>query len=76
MADNTPNTSETPKQLLDLYYDGDAGLAEALDHASETIRVWRYQGKTPPHIKLGKKILYPKKDVEAWLQAQVVESKS
>ncbi|MDR1441405.1 MAG: helix-turn-helix domain-containing protein [Bifidobacteriaceae bacterium] len=36
--------------------------------SQETVRYWRHVGKGPRGFKLGRKVLYRRQDVEAWLQ--------
>jgi DNA-binding transcriptional MerR regulator len=33
----------------------------------ETVRFWRYAGKGPRSFKCGRRVLYPRADVELWL---------
>ncbi len=35
-----------------------------------TLRYWRHQGSGPKSFKLGRRVMYRKADVEAWLAAQ------
>jgi predicted DNA-binding transcriptional regulator AlpA len=37
-----------------------------------TLDQWRYLGKGPAYIKVGKHVRYRRADVEAWLAAQTV----
>lgn len=36
----------------------------------ETLRYWRHIGKGPKSFKLGRRVLYRREDVEAWLEEQ------
>jgi len=44
-------------------------LAEYLDVPLPTIYQWRYQGKGPTAIKVGRHVRYRRQDVERWLEA-------
>ena len=35
----------------------------------ESVRYWRHVGKGPASFKVGRRVLYARDDVEAWLQA-------
>ncbi|MDE2812335.1 MAG: helix-turn-helix domain-containing protein [Gemmatimonadota bacterium] len=37
-----------------------------------TLSQWRHQGKGPPYIKLGNRVLYKGSDLNEWLDARVV----
>lgn len=39
----------------------------------ETVRYWRHIGKGPRSFKVGRRVLYDKRDVEAWLEAAKAE---
>ena len=43
--------------------------AEILRMPSETLRYWRHVGKGPHGFKVGKRVLYAREDVEAFLAA-------
>jgi len=47
--------------------------AQYLDAAEQTLNNWRHQGRGPSYIKIGKKILYRRSDVDAWLDAHRVK---
>ena len=42
-------------------------VAELLGLHSVTLAEWRTQGRGPQWVKLGRKVRYRPKDVEAWL---------
>jgi predicted site-specific integrase-resolvase len=44
-------------------------IAELLDVSVRTLEFWRYQGRGPAFIRVGKRIRYRLSDVEAYLQA-------
>lgn len=38
----------------------------------ETLRYFRQLGEGPPYAKLGRRVMYRRADVEAWIEAAVV----
>lgn len=44
-------------------------LAEELRTSPETVRYWRQVGKGPKSFKVGRRVLYAREDVDAWVQA-------
>jgi excisionase family DNA binding protein len=36
--------------------------------SSETVRYWRHIGKGPRAFKLGRRVLYERGDVQAWIE--------
>jgi len=42
-----------------------------LDH--RTLEQWRYQGKGPPYLKVGRQVRYLREELDAWLQGRRVE---
>lgn len=45
--------------------------AAYLEITPATLANWRYEGKSPPYIKLhSKKIIYTKKDLDAWIEGK------
>ena len=47
-----------------------ADVAELLDVSMRTLEFWRYAGKGPAYVKVGKRVRYRPADVEAYLEAQ------
>ena len=47
-------------------------LAAECRIARATLEKWRREGKGPPYIKLGKRVVYRASAVEAWLEEQTV----
>jgi predicted DNA-binding transcriptional regulator AlpA len=43
--------------------------AERMGIARQTAAVWRVKGFGPPHILMGRKILYDPADIDAWIEA-------
>lgn len=44
-------------------------VAELARTSAETVRYWRHVGKGPKSFKVGRRVLYDRADVEAWLDA-------
>jgi excisionase family DNA binding protein len=44
-------------------------VAELLRTSRETVRYWRHMGKGPRSFKVGRRVLYAKADVEAFVSA-------
>ena len=55
------------EQLLDC-----TDTATALGVPEKTLAQWRYQGKGPTYIKVGKYVRYRSDDVEAYLTANTI----
>lgn len=49
-----------------------AEVSDVLRTPAETVRYWRHIGKGPKSFKVGRRVLYRREDVEAWLEAQYV----
>jgi predicted site-specific integrase-resolvase len=47
-----------------------ADVAELLDVSERTLEFWRYAGKGPAYVKVGKRVRYRPVDVEAYVEAQ------
>lgn len=58
-------------ELLD-----EARLATQLNVSRSTLQSWRYAGRGPRYIKIGRLIRYRNADVEAYLRAQTRGSMS
>lgn len=50
-----------------------AEVAELTRTPAETLRYWRGLGKGPASFKLGRKVVYDRAEVEAWIAAQRAE---
>jgi predicted DNA-binding transcriptional regulator AlpA len=63
----TPQTNEVSNgsELLD-----ETKLAVKLNVSRATLQSWRYAGKGPRYIKIGRLIRYRAADVDAYLRAQ------
>lgn len=44
-------------------------VAELLRTPPETVRYWRHTGKGPRSFKVGRRVLYAREDVEAFIEA-------
>lgn len=42
-------------------------LAELVRTSEETVRYWRHIGKGPRGIKVGRRVLYQRSEIERWL---------
>ena len=47
-------------------------LARMLNILPTTLREWRRMGKGPDYLRLGKRAYYRQKDVDAWIEEQLV----
>ena len=47
-----------------------ADVAELLDVSTRTLEFWRYVGKGPAYVRVGRRVRYRPADVEAYLEAQ------
>lgn len=45
-------------------------VAELLRTPAETVRYWRTSGRGPKHFKIGRRVVYDRAEVEAWLAQQ------
>jgi excisionase family DNA binding protein len=52
----------------------DEKLSGILDVPVGTLANWRYQGKGPRFVKVGRHVRYRRSDVEAWLELHVRDS--
>lgn len=49
-----------------------AEVAEYLKTAEATLRYWRHRSEGPPSFRLGgKRVMYRRQDVDAWLMEQI-----
>lgn len=56
-------------QLSDLKLLTTREVAEALRIPEATIRYWRHTGTGPKSVKLGRRVMYRREDVEAYVDA-------
>lgn len=47
-----------------------AELAALCRTSPETCRYWRWRGEGPRAMKVGRRVLYDRRDVDAWLAAR------
>lgn len=65
MESSTSEQVRDGSQLLD-----EGRLAERLGVSRSTLQSWRYSGRGPRYLKIGRLIRYQESDVEAYLRAQ------
>ena len=51
-------------------------VAELVRAAPETVRYWRWVGKGPASFKVGRRVLYAREDVEAYLREARAQAKA
>jgi excisionase family DNA binding protein len=44
-------------------------VADRLRTSPETVRYWRHRGEGPPSWKCGRRVLYPRDDLDLWIAA-------
>jgi DNA-binding transcriptional MerR regulator len=59
---------------LSTHFLTNAELARELGVPIATVRYWRYAGTGPKGAKIGRRVLYLRQDVEAWVSAAFGES--
>lgn len=45
-----------------------AEVAQLLRTSTETVRYWRHTGKGPKSFKVGRRVLYARRDLDNWLE--------
>ncbi|HEU0029885.1 MAG TPA: helix-turn-helix domain-containing protein [Kofleriaceae bacterium] len=65
METQMTNEVSNGSELLD-----EAKLAAKLDVSRATLQSWRYAGKGPRYIKIGRLIRYRETDIDSYLRAQ------
>ncbi len=45
-------------------------VAELMKRPESTLSYWRHRGEGPPYAKVGRRVMYRRADVIAWLEAQ------
>lgn len=58
---------QSKEVLADEFYT-DPQFAALVQRSTRTTETWRRRGGGPPFVRLGRRILYRKRDVELWLQ--------
>ena len=74
MSDHIPDpdrTAEPPSQLLTI-----AEAALLLRAPVATLRYWRHLGTGPHSFRLGRRVLYRREDLHAWIDAQRAQASS
>ena len=51
-------------------------LSERIDTKESTLAQWRYLGRGPKFVRLGRKIFYRQQDIDAFIDANVHQSTS
>jgi hypothetical protein len=62
-------TGGTDMGLREEYYSPEE-LAGEIETTPDTLRNWRTARKGPPHVKVGRRVLYSRESVKAWLRQQ------
>jgi excisionase family DNA binding protein len=68
MPDQTPgrdHAAEPPSELLTI-----AEAAQLLRAPVATLRYWRHLGTGPTSFRLGRRVLYRRDDLQAWIDAR------
>jgi len=47
--------------------------AEATRTPEATLRYWRHKGTGPRSFRIGRRVMYKREDVEAWVQTQYAQ---
>ena len=58
MDDDTADLMTTPE------------VAKLVRRPEETLRYWRWRGEGPPSFKIGRRVLYDRTELLAWVAAQ------
>ncbi len=72
MTDQTPgpdHTTEPPTELLTI-----TEAADLLRAPVATLRYWRHLGTGPRSFRLGRRVLYRRDDLQAWVEEQLGQS--
>lgn len=51
-------------------------VADMVGLSVQTVRWWRYAGRGPRFYKIGSRVFYKRTDVEDWLEAQYLATRS
>ncbi len=65
----SPKMTESIPNMEEDYFTTDQLAAKFHVHP-QTIRQWRWLHKAPPGIKLGRRVLFPRSEVQEWLEHQ------
>ena len=57
------------ESLIDQEWLAPCKLAARIGVTEATLAVWRSTGRGPASLKLGRHVVYPKSDIEIWLQS-------
>lgn len=67
----TPTDQSDPIQLLN-----QVQAAEVLAVSPRTLEGWRFKGGGPPFVRVGRRIQYRMRDLQAWIEARTFVSTS
>lgn len=65
IANGTPVNGGTEVDYLTT-----AEVGELIRRPAETLRYWRWRGEGPPSFKIGRRVLYDRDELKAWIDAQ------
>ena len=68
-----PRTTRPAKDTATPLYDTREAAAY-IDHEPATLEQWRYQGKGPRFVKIGRSVRYRRADLDAFLEQRVFQS--
>lgn len=70
------NGSETPASWTPQEFElmNQAGFAAVSGQSEVTVARWRREGNGPAYLKLGRRVMYRRVDVQAWLNNQLVRN--
>ena len=72
MPDQTPSREDTAEPASELLTIAEA--AQLLRAPIATLRYWRHLGTGPTSFRLGRRVLYRRDDLQAWVEAQLGRS--
>ncbi len=74
MTDHTPGRDHAAEPSADLLTIGEAALL--LRAPVATLRYWRHLGTGPHSFRLGRRVLYRRDDLRAWIDARAASGPS
>jgi excisionase family DNA binding protein len=72
MTDQTPGPDHTAEPAPELLTITEAALL--LRAPVATLRYWRHRGTGPRSFRLGRRVLYRRDDLQAWVEEQLGQS--
>jgi predicted DNA-binding transcriptional regulator AlpA len=71
---NSPDaTSSLPPGVDGLRYLNEKEVAALIGFAVQSLRNWRFLGREPGYIKMGRSVRYQLKDVLEWMESHRIE---